>query len=36
MRSYQHAKNIEKRRQVMDAWASFLLSEVIDEAGKKT
>ena len=35
MRSYQHAKNIEKRRQVMDAWESFLLSEVIDEAGKK-
>ena len=36
MRSYQHAKNIEKRRNVMDAWESFLLSEVIDEAGKKT
>jgi integrase len=36
MRSYQHAKNIEKRRNVMNAWASFLLSEVIDEAGKKT
>jgi len=36
MRSYQHARNIEKRRNVMDAWASFLLSEVIDEAGKKT
>jgi len=35
MRSYQHAKNIEKRRQVMHAWESFLLSEVIDEAGKK-
>ena len=36
MRSYQHAKNIEKRRNVMNAWESFLLSEVIDEAGKKT
>jgi integrase len=30
MRSYQHAKNIEKRRNVMNAWESFLLSEVID------
>ena len=30
MRSYQHAKNIEKRRSVMNAWESFLLSEVID------
>ena len=30
MRSYQHAKNIEKRRNVMDAWESFLLTEVID------
>ena len=30
MRSYQHAKNIEKRRRVMNAWESFLLSEVID------
>ena len=30
MRSYQHAKNIEKRRSVMSAWESFLLSEVID------
>ena len=36
MRSYQHAKNIEKRRNLMDAWESFLLTEVIDEAGKKT
>ena len=36
MRFYQHAKNIEKRRNVMNAWESFLLSEVIDEAGKKT
>ena len=32
MRSYQHAKNIEKRRNVMDAWESFLLSEVIDNS----
>jgi len=32
MRSYQHAKNIEKRRNVMDAWESFLLSQVIDSA----
>ena len=32
MRSYQHAKNIEKRRNVMDAWESFLLNEVIDNA----
>ena len=30
MRSYQHAKNVEKRRSVMNAWESFLLSEVID------
>jgi len=35
MRSYQHAKNIEKRRNVMNAWESFLLSEVINSAGKK-
>ena len=32
MRSYQHAKNIEKRRNVMDAWERFLLSEVIDSS----
>jgi integrase len=32
MRSYQHAKNIEKRRSVMNAWESFLLTEVIDSA----
>ena len=31
MRSYQHAKNIEKRRNVMDAWESFLLTEVIEQ-----
>ena len=35
MRSYQHAKNIEKRRNVMNAWESFLLSEVIDIADKR-
>ena len=35
MRSYQHAKNIEKRRSVMDAWERFLLSEVIDNAGER-
>ena len=35
MRSYQHAKNIEKRRNVMDAWESFLLSEVIDSADER-
>ena len=35
MRSYQHAKNIEKRRNVMNAWESFLLSEVIDSADEK-
>ena len=35
MRSYQHAKNIEKRRNVMNAWESFLLSEVIDNADER-
>ena len=35
MRFYQHAKNIEKRRKVMDAWESFLLSEVIDSADER-
>jgi len=35
MRSYQHAKNIEKRRSVMNAWESFLLHEVIDKAGER-
>ena len=35
MRSYQHAKNIEKRRSVMNAWESFLLREVIDKEGER-
>ena len=35
MRSYQHAKNIEKRRSVMNAWESFLLREVINKAGER-
>ena len=35
MRSYQHAKNIEKRRKVMNAWERFLMSEVIDSADER-
>jgi integrase len=35
MRSYQHAKNIEKRRSVMNAWESFLLTKVIDSADER-
>ena len=35
MRSYQHAKKIEKRRNVMDAWERFLLSEVINSTDEK-
>ena len=35
MRFYQHAKNIEKRRSVMNAWESFLLSKVIDSADER-
>ena len=35
MRSYQHAKNIEKRRNLMDAWERFLLREVIDSADER-
>ena len=35
MRSYQHAKNIEKRRSVMNAWESFLLTEVIEQEDRR-
>jgi len=35
MRSYQHAKNLEKRRNLMNAWESFLLREVIDSADQR-
>ena len=35
MRSYQHAKNLEKRRNLMNAWESFLLSEVIDSSDER-
>ena len=31
MRSYQHAKNTEKRRSVMNAWERFLLTKVIEQ-----
>ena len=29
MRHYQHAKNLKRRREVMDWWNSFLIREVI-------
>ena len=32
IRSYQHAKNIEKRRKIMDWWEAFLLREVIESS----
>jgi integrase len=35
MRSYQHAKNIEKRRNVMNAWESFLLTKVIEQEDRR-
>lgn len=35
MRSYQYAKNIEKRRNVMNAWESFLLTKVIEQEDRR-
>lgn len=35
MRSYQHAKNIEKRRNVMNAWESFLSTKVIKQEDRR-